>query len=236
MRNRQTAHGSSQRTWGYALLPFALLMLAAAPSPAQGINTIPLWNGTDFISSFGVPNTATYGQTITVSSNATINSFAFEIGYCGADVTMRGEVYAWDGAKATGSALFESAPYTLPNSASFQLVSFNTGSLSLPAGRYILFASTSRDQTGAPSSACRWGSLGNFAYLGGQFQFLNNGPDPAPWTSTNWQTIASDLAMQVFGSGLEASSIPASSPTSLLITIAALMGVGVFILSRRHGA
>ena len=43
------------------------LLIAAAPSfAATLVNTYPGWNGTSFISSFGVPNTETYGQLITV--------------------------------------------------------------------------------------------------------------------------------------------------------------------------
>lgn len=218
---------SSRSGIGRTLLLIGLLAAATVPALAQySINTIPLWDGSRFISSFGVVNTATYGQRITVAAGATpLTSFSFEIGNCDANVTLRGEVYAWDGSKATGSALYESAPVTISNSSAYQLVTFTTGSLSLPAGQYILFASTSRDQTGAPSSACRWGTVPDTAYAGGEFHFLNNGPTPDSWTTSTWSTTNDDLAMQVTGliaaptvTGVDPPTGPAAGGTPITIT------------------
>ena len=224
--------GFVRKTW----LPLSLLALFAAPAMAQ-IDTFPAWNGTSFISSFGVTNTATYGQTITVPSGASpLQSFSFQIGNCTANVTARGEVYAWDGSKATGAALYESAPITVNSSAAFQVVTFTPGGLSLAAGQYVLFATTSRDQSGAPASACRWGALTNNTTIpGGQFVFENNGPDPTQWTSNTWSVIAEDLAIQVIGlTPPVVASVPADSPTSLLIGFAALIGIAMFWLARRR--
>jgi hypothetical protein len=214
-----------------ALFSATLLIIFAASGRAQGINTISGWNGTSFISSFGVPDTATYGQTVTVGAGASpLKSFGFEIGYCGADVTLRGSVYAWDGTKATGPSLYESPGTTVTNSSAFQLVTFNVGDLSLAPGTYVLFASTSNDQTGALHSGCQWGSVGNnTAYAGGQFVFLNNGPDPAKWTTTQWSSIAQDLAFRVDGLVVP---VPAASTTSLLIGFAGLIAVGSYRMAR----
>ncbi len=75
------------------------------------------------------------------------------------------------------------------NSSAFQLVKFNAGGISSTPGTYVLFASTSQDQTGVPISACRWGPVGNnTAYAGGQFVYLNSGPNPAQRTTTAWST------------------------------------------------
>ncbi len=231
----------SSAAWknGPALL-FCLLFAVALPARAQNsIDTVASWNGTTYISSFGVPNTATYGQTVSVPAGASpLNSFSFEIGNCSASVTFRGEVYAWDGTRASGSSLFESAPVTLAASSSFQLVTFNAGGITLPAGNYILFASTSQDQGGAPSSACRWGAVGNnTAYPGGQFCFLNNGTNAGAWTSQSWATIAMDLAFQV--NGLVAPSsrpigTPAASTTSLLVGLLGLSAMGLYYLYRQR--
>jgi hypothetical protein len=47
---------------------------------AQNIDTLSQWNGTTFISSWGVPNTATYGQTFTPTNNQTrLSGFTFEL-------------------------------------------------------------------------------------------------------------------------------------------------------------
>jgi hypothetical protein len=228
--------------WKSLFLSIALLALFAASASAQGtINTIPVWNGTSFISSFGVANTATYGETVTVGASASpLNSFSFQVGYCTADVSFRGSVYAWDGTKATGASLYESSVMSVTASSTYQLVTFNTGGITLAPGTYVLFASTSQDQTGAPSSSCRWGSVGdNTAYAGGLFVFLNNGPNAAQWTTSTWSSIAQDLAFQVDGlvsPRPTAVGAPAASTISLLLGFAALIGVGLFQASRRRQA
>jgi hypothetical protein len=229
---------AGRNPWKEIFVSTAMLVALAGSAQAQGpIDTFPAWNGTTFISSFGVVDTATYGQTITVSAGASpLTRFAFQVGNCSATVVFRGEIYAWNGTNATGPSLYESAPVTVPNSAAFQLVSFATGPINLAPGTYILFASTSKDQAGAPASSCRWGSVGNnTAYPTGQFYFLNNGPNPGQWTTSAWSTIAQDLAFQVDGLVLPVSnisSVPASSTTSLLIGLTALMGLGLFQMYR----
>src|SRR5215510_12798465 len=61
------------------------------------------------ISTFGYPNTATYGQTITAVAGATqLNSFTFHIQPFSNPITYRAYVMAWDGTKATGPVLFQS--------------------------------------------------------------------------------------------------------------------------------
>jgi hypothetical protein len=177
-----------------------------------------------------------------VAGASPLNSFTFEIGNCSAAVIVRGEVYAWDGLKATGSSLFESPTgVSIPSGSAYQAITFNVGGLSLPAGTYVLFASTSRDQSGAPTSSCRWGSVGNdTAYPGGRFVFINNGPDPSLWTTNSWSFISQDLAFQVNGlvgpANSSPASVPAASTISLLIGFGVLTAVGLFRLSRHRQA
>ncbi len=62
------------------MLPVALVLVAlvALPAGAQQINTYPGWNGSDTISSFGYPNTATYGEAITTPAGASnVSSISF---------------------------------------------------------------------------------------------------------------------------------------------------------------
>ena len=62
------------------VLPVALVLVAlvALPAGAQQISTDPGWNGSNTISSFGYPNTATYGEAITTPAGATnVSSFSF---------------------------------------------------------------------------------------------------------------------------------------------------------------
>lgn len=217
------------------LFSLTLFIAFAASAHAQAINTIPGWDGTSYISSFGVTNTATYGETVTVPAGAApLNRFSFEIGNCSANVTFRASVYAWDGTKASGPSLFVSPATTVNSGSTYQLVTFSTGGITLPAGTYVLFASTSQDQTGAPSSACRWGAVtNNTAYAGGQFVFLNNGPNPGQWTTSPWSAFSQDLAFQVDGLvPPQATSVPAASTTSLLIGLVGLTAVGLYQLTR----
>jgi hypothetical protein len=236
---RQFSRSCSGTFLKCAVFPAALLTLFAASALAQpSPNTLPAWNGAGFISSFGVPNTATYGQTVAVSAGMSpLRSFAFEIGNCGANVSFRGHVYAWDGSKATGSSLFDSPVMSVPAGPSFQAVTFDTGDLALAPGTYVLFASTSQDQAGAPMSACRWGAIPNDnTYRGGHFVFLNNGTNPPAWTTDAWSSIYEDLAFRVDGLAGPAPTVgvPAASTTSLLIGFVSLIGVALFEVFRRR--
>jgi hypothetical protein len=202
-----------------------LSLIGGSLMAADLINTIPLWDGSQFISSFGVTDTATYGQTITVAGSAMLlQSFSVEIGYCGNAVSFRGEVYAWDGTKATGSSLFESSVMSASGSSGYQLYTINTGGITLPPGTYVLFVTTSKDQAGAPSSACRFGATANTAYPGGQFVYINNTANTALWTTNAWSTIASDLAFQVTGTG----GVPGVPlPSTLLLVLVGLIALAL---------
>ena len=139
----------------------------------------------------------------------------------------------WDGTKATGPSLFMSpADVDVANSSAYQLVTFNTGGISLPAGTYVLFASTSQDQTGAPNSACRWGAVPNSAYAGGQFVYSNNGSNTA-WTSSPWSTFPRIWHSRWMGLvHVQVTGAPAASTTSLLIGLAGLTAIGLYHLTR----
>ena len=91
------------------------LLLAAGTALADTvIDTTP--QADTSICPFGYPDTATYGQVITAPADDTqLDSFTFFMAISTGTVVMRGEVYAWDGQKATGPNLFESAPQTVSN-------------------------------------------------------------------------------------------------------------------------
>jgi hypothetical protein len=178
---------------------FTLLLLLCSIGQIQALTTIdttPSWNGTTFISSFGNPNTATYGQVVTVpSTNDTVlQSFSFYIKLSDT-CPFRGYVYAWDGTKATGSALYKSPVRWTSSFDNFEEVTFETGGIALtPGAQYVLFASTS-EEVGLPSAG-RWGAIGSNVYTGGTFVYINNGTNTAEWTTVAWSTIAEDLAFR----------------------------------------
>ena len=220
-----------------------LLSIAGSVMAQAPINTVPNWNGTDFLTSFGVPDTASYGEVITVAAGTgPLTSFGFEIGWCTAAVTLRGEVYAWNGTQATGTNLFESNSQVVPASSAFQLVTFTVpgSGVTLPAGTYILFATSSRDQAGAQPSACHLGHVDDSVYPGGSFWYMNNGTDTTQWvtpTLNPWLNIATDLAFQVNMGATPTptpttTGVPAASTTSLLLGFAGVIGIGLLGLYR----
>ena len=225
-----------------ALLLFTLLTIFTVPMLAQNnsIDTISQWNGTTSISMFGSgtsgtnSGTSTYGQSITIGANANpLNSYSFEMNCTAGTVTLRGEVYAWDGTKASGAALFEGSPQTVTGGGGFQVVTVNVGGLTLPAGSYVLFVTTTKDMT-TPGPGCTFGILPtNSAILGGMFVYLND-YNSALWTTATWGAINQDLAMRVNGLVTPLPGVPASSPASLTIGVILLIGLGVFFLSRRQ--
>ena len=171
-----------------ALLASLILVAAAAPA-AGAATTIDTTPGDAAICAWGYPDTATYGQTVTApSGDNVLRSFSFYVRTEGT-ITYRAEVYAWDGTKATGSALFESPPRTVgPTGGEFEEVETVTGGVPLtPGQQYVLFLSVSKDY----ESNSR-GDVGcmrfneSSAYGGGEFRGLNDSGDESRWTSFGW--------------------------------------------------
>jgi hypothetical protein len=183
----------------------AVCVLAAAfttPGPASAINTFNSWNGTQSITPFGCPDTTTYGQIITVKGKTMLSKFSFAWMYDGTNggsLVARGEVYAWDGTKATGSALWESKPVTFAfTDAVFHIVDFKPGALPLTDGaQYILFASIDRDYAKCTNSyTVAWGAVNDTTYAKGEFRYQNNAGDPSKWTTEAWNGFGLDLAFK----------------------------------------
>ena len=107
-------------------------------------------------------------------ADTVLDSFTIYIrGLSGSTLRFRAELYAWDGAKATGPALWESTPRTLTLSDDFQPVTFTTGGVPLTAGQqYVFFGSVSKDYQQSANST-GWGFVGFTidAYSGGALFF-----------------------------------------------------------------
>ena len=204
------------------------------------IDTTAAWNGSASVGNFGYPETSTYGETITAPTgpNTQLNSFLFEVD-ANTPLSFRGYVYAWDGSEAIGPALFSSSTVTVSptaNNNGFTAVTFNTGGINLTAGsQYVLFGSISDstdDNNGNGSSI--WGQTQRSdTYNGGQFVFLNDGGNPAQWTSAAWSqgylTTGADLAFKAsFGS----SSVP--EPSTIVLVVSAFPA-GLIVWLRRRG-
>jgi hypothetical protein len=160
----------------------------------QTITTIPDWNGTSSISSFGEPNTATYGQTFTVPLDyVQLNSFSFLVDDFSdpGPINFVAYIMAWDGFKATGDILYQSDPYTTAGSPEFETFIFSTGGLLLEAEqKYVAFLSASTQFDGVTGRG-RMAIVSSNPYSGGEFVFINNGSDFNLLTSSNWASSLS---------------------------------------------
>src|SRR5215216_1292042 len=169
------------------------------------IDTTPQANSS--IQPFGSGEAAaTYGQFITAPADDTqLDSFTFFIMNLSGTVVFRGEVYAWDGGKATGPNLYESAPRTVTSTSGFEEVTFDTDGVQLvPGQQYVLFATISKDYELSNGSAVWQAVRPVDAYPGGHFVYINNGSSfdklvTDPWKRGDTDT---DLAFKaVFSSG-----------------------------------
>lgn len=161
---------------------FTALACAAAMATAAGASTIDTLSGEDSaIYSWGLPNTAAYGQTFTLASAQSLDNVLFRIDDEGTAVSFDLQVFAWDGTKATGASLGSASGSTAGVDAMSD-VSIDTGGVALGAGAYVAFLQATSN------GPANWGSIAGFdAYAGGEFVFQNNGGDTAQWTTVVWR-------------------------------------------------
>lgn len=173
--------------------------LASSPDGKGAINTIKSWDGASAVYSFGCPNTTTYGQVITATDRH-LKKFTFEfLNQTTGSMDVRGEVYAWDGTKATGSALYESRPRTIAyDDFDFHAETFNADGVRVKKGQqYVIFASIDKDfEACTDGYVLGWGVVDDSVYTGGTFVFQNNTGDESQWTATSWNTFGFDLAFK----------------------------------------
>jgi hypothetical protein len=221
------------------LVPLAVTVALAGPSAAHAapvtIDTFPVWNGTDDVFFYGPAGTPTYGQVVTVPAGAkTLREFAFALSIP-TDVVSRAEVYAWDGARATGDALYESAPFSTTlepvNAASgdrqYQTASFSIPDAPVVAGRqYVLFLSVNRDVSPRDVDGGFFGAVSDAAYADGTFVY-GNGYDVQDWTTETWATdYGYDLAFRatfddgVAPAGPDAPATPVAPTPPVLAPVA----------------
>ncbi|MBW4675069.1 MAG: PEP-CTERM sorting domain-containing protein [Desmonostoc geniculatum HA4340-LM1] len=216
-------------TAGAALIALGVAGTAQAQTV---IDTTPSWNGTDFFRPFGEENTATYGQTFTVGSDNVLNDFTFFLNDFDGQpdvVDFAAYVAEWDGFKATGPILYQSAPQSTTNAPGFEQFTFDTGGISLTSGKqYVAFLSASNFFDGTTGLAGLGATGLQSVYSGGDFVFYNNGSDFSLLTQNTWDDIGSgsygDSAFKVSFSQATA-SVP--EPTTML----GILAFGVFGIS-----
>lgn len=154
------------------------------------------WNGTDYISAFGEPNTATYGQTFVAPLQSTLESFTVYLSNTLASVDFRFYVMAWDGVKATGPILYQSDPASTLGQTGWNPFTFHPGIRLTSGADYVAFVSASTLFNGTNGSARMGSPLGD-SYSDGHFVYQNNGTNFAALTSSTWGSLSPrDLAFE----------------------------------------
>ena len=173
-----------------ALAYAVALALAASSGPLCAHDTYKLWNGTQFVADFGCPNTTTYGEVINVPANKHIlANFTFSLQNYTDDSSMvaRAEVYAWNGTEATGSGLYESAPFNISFANSkFHKKVFAPAISVTPGTQYVLFLSIDKDFDQCQNNyKLAWGAV-NEDRGSGNFVYQNNRGEYENWTTEAW--------------------------------------------------
>ena len=211
--------------------------LFAGQAAAQNIDTTAAANAGHGM--FGVSATETYGQTITIPAGSTqLTSFGFKMNDVPSTVVFRGEVYRWDevSKRAIGPALYESAVRSTTG-ATPQLITFSPpgGVTVVPGQKYVIFATTSRDQAGASGSGY-WAISVSDPYAGGHAVYLHSEADPALWTSAGWTelTFADFGFVATFGAAPAPAPVPTLSEWAMILFGLALAGGAVVMVQRRR--
>jgi len=169
---------------------------AQAGVSATVINTYPQWDGTTSLAAFGHPDTATYGQVITIDSGLDqVRKFKFSQSLFGGSGTMiyRCEVYGWDGTMAT-DFVWESEPKSFVPTGTYQPTKCRPkGQAPVVAGQqYVLFLTVSKDyEETAPGLSTQWGCIYADVYPGGGVVYINDTGDESLWTTVPWSQIPS---------------------------------------------
>jgi hypothetical protein len=206
----------------------SLLLATANPAAAATIDTTGSDQGT--ISSFGIPDTATYGQTFTVTGAETyLEDFSLFLRNRTSGSTsldLKGYIGTWTGTRL-GTLLFSGASQTMNAAGTQQQFLFDT-ELQLAAGQqYVAFLSVSeldgqsQSQFGMPRSGDA---------IPGSFVFINNGADETKWTSADWQTTFAG-ANDVFFTATFVSTPSAAVPEPASV---ALIGLGFAAIAFAH--
>jgi hypothetical protein len=214
---------------GHATLP---------PLPPPGlIDTIPAWNGSSSIATFGKPDTSTYGETFVASTDNVMHDFSFKIAGA-AELSMKAQIYEWtgslfggNGGHAVGPALFTSSTIHYSGDSSFQTVLVDTGSLVLNPGTQYVALLTISDPSDYENSAgtTSWGIISGNEIPnsgGGGFVFFNNGNNIGALNTQVWDNFAN------FGT-LAWTAHFSAVPEPSAIVLAGLSVVGMFVICRK---
>lgn len=210
---------------------FALALLAGLASPVQAqIIDLPPTDNAVYSVRFG--RVATFGQTFTALTGYNrLDQFTFRFLNFdnGQNLTFRAYLYAWDGQKATGNALFASDLRAGSGSSGSTAFTFTTGGVSVVGGqRYVAFVNASEHFANNGPIAAMSVQASVPSYSGGQGFFLNNGSNFSAVTQTPWVMLNGDLA---FTASFSNAVVP--EPSSAVLVIAGLAALSLSAYRRR---
>ena len=233
------------RFWNQALATVVAVVALAAVSPVQAgfITTVPSWDGFTYAYGFGEPDTATFGQTITVdaSKGTFLTDFSFRVATNTGDTSLfQAYVMAWDSANklAVGEILFQSNVITNVGSATppspFNEIKVVTNLQLSTNQQYVLFFNTSNNFNSVNDFAY-FGSVHPDAYSDGSFVYNNNGDRFGELTTNPWNVgyigddvnpPVADLAFTAnFG---DAPVNPTPAPAGVVLFGLGFAGLGMF--------
>lgn len=203
----------------------ALALSGSVPVGAVSIDTTGSDTGT--VVQFGVPDTATYGQTF-IAAGTVLDSFSLFLRnrFTGAEtLDLRGYVAQWSGILAS-SILYESSTRTMNAGGALQRFDFSPNLALTPGGQYVAFLSIANlpDQ---PVS--NFGMPHGVDQIPGEFVYINNGTSPAQWTFMPWSQDFLGQDDVWFKASFDLTPTP--EPTTLLLWGTAMAGLG---LARRR--
>jgi hypothetical protein len=194
---------------GIASLAFvAVAPPAGASTPSSElktkIDTYSGWDGSSFLFPFGNPQTSNYGQVITIPEGVKkLKNYTFYMASNSGTgtLTMRGEVYGWDGTKAT-TKVSQSKKKTLDLTAGDPTyypvkIKVKKGKVT-PGQQYVIFLSVDKDyEDNPPNVLSQWACNYTDVLPGGSTVYLNSDGDEGQWTTVSWSQIPDfDMAMK----------------------------------------
>ncbi len=129
-----------------------------------------------------------------------------------AELVFRGFVYAWDGTKATGPELFQSAAVHT-SGVGMESITFATPEIPVVVGQqYVLFASIALDFAADVGKGMGpWGIATPSTYADGSFVYLPTGADSSQWTSTDWNQFVFVTADAAFSATFDSPTAAATA-------------------------